>query len=157
MAPSNPSNVTIHCLFAVGSFTGTGAKFQVQVYHNEIANAHLAFAANSSGQLGYMSGSSFVAVPELGTIQFSTDANGDGDYVDAGDALRWYQLRITVNYTTSTPTYSIARGVVNTPSDYTYSKSGLTSWVNGAPPINSKAGLLNFTNTTANVVIDEVW
>ena len=157
LEPATPSQVTIHCLFAIGSFTGTGVKFQVQVYHNEIANAYLAFAVNNTGQCGYMSGSTFVAVPELGTIQFSTDANGDGDYADAGDTLNWYQLRITVDYTTATPSYSIARGVANTASDYTYSKSGLTAWVNGNPPTNSKAGLLNFANASANVVVDEVW
>ena len=157
LEPATPSQVTIHCLFAVGSFTGTGVKFQAQVYHNEIANACLAFAVNDAGQCGYMNGSTFVAVPELGSILFSTDANGDGDYADAGDTLRWYQLRITADYTTATPTYSLARGVVNTASDYTYAKSGLTGWVNGAPPVNSKAGLLNFANTSANVVVDEVW
>lgn len=157
MAPANPSNVTIHALFAVGSFTGTGVRFQTQIYHNEIANAYLAFAVNSTGQLGYMNGGTFVAVPELGSIQFSIDGNGDGDYVDAGDTLRWYQLRIIVNYTTATPSYSIARGAVNTPSDYSFSKSGLTGWVNGTPSQNSKAGLLNFANTSANVIVDEVW
>jgi hypothetical protein len=157
MKPANPSQVTIHCLFAIGSFTGTGVKFQVQVYHNEISNSYLAFAVNDAGQCGYMNGSTFVAVPALGTILFSTDANADGDYADAGDTLRWYQLRITVDYTTATPTFSLARGVANTASDYTYSASGLTGWVNGAPPTGSKAGLLNFANTTANVVVDECW
>jgi hypothetical protein len=157
MAPANPSVVTIHCLFAVGSFTGTGVKFQAQIYHNEITNSYLAFAVNDAGQCGYMNGSTFVAVPALGSIQFSADANGDGDYSDAGDTLRWYQLRITVDYSTATPSYSIARGVVNTASDYTFSASGLTGWVNGAPPTGSKAGLLNFANTSANVVVDECW
>jgi hypothetical protein len=157
MSPANPSQVTIHCLFAVGSFTGTGVKFQMQIYHNEISNSYLAFAVNDAGQLGYMNGSTFLAVPALGTIAFSNDANGDGDYVDAGDALNWYQLRITVDYTTATPSFSIARGVANTPSDYTFSAAGLTGWVNGAPPTGSKAGLVNFANTTANVLVDEVW
>ena len=157
MEPANPSLVTIHCLFAISSFTGTGVKFQVQVYHNEIANSYLAFAVNDAGQCGYMNGSTFVPVAALGTIQFSVDANGDGDYADAGDTLIWYQLRITVDYTTATPTFSVARGVANTASDYTYSASGLTGWVNGAPPTGSKAGLLNFANTSANVVVDECW
>jgi hypothetical protein len=104
-----------------------------------------------------MNGNTFVAVPELGTIAFSNDANGDGDYSGAGDTLNWYQLRITVDYTAATPTFSIARGVANTPSDYTYSASGLTGWVNGAPPSGSKAGLVNFANTSADVIVDEVW
>ncbi len=157
MSPPDPSQVTIRCHFAVGSFTGTGVKFQVQVYHNEITNSYLAFAVSHTGQLGYMNGTTFVAVPELGSIQFSVDANGDGDYADAGDTLRWYQLRITVDYTSATPSYSIARGVVNTTSSYSFSKSGLTGWVNGAPPTGSKAGLLNFANTGANVIVDNIW
>ena len=157
MEPSNPSQVTIHCLFAVGTHSGTGVKFQAQVYHNEITNSYLAFAVNDSGQCGYMNGSTFVPVATLGTIQFSTDANGDGDYVDAGDTLTWYQLRIVVDYTTTTPTFSLARGVANTPSDYTYAASGLTGWVNNAPPTGSTSGLLNFTNTSADVIVDECW
>ncbi|MBI5382283.1 MAG: hypothetical protein HZA31_10320 [Opitutae bacterium] len=152
------STATLHCLFAVGSTPlPAGVVFQMQMYHNEQNNSHLAFAVNNTGQLGYMNGTTFVAVPELGSIAFSVDANGDGDYADAGDTMRWYQLRITADYSGATPQFSIARGVANTQSDYTYSKSGITAWVNGAPATGSKIGLLVFKNTGANAVVDEVW
>lgn len=151
------STVTLHCLFAVGSFTGTGVKFQMQLYHNEVTNACLAFAVDDLGRCGYMNGSTFVPVTALGTIQFSVDANGNGSYSDAGDTLRWYQLRITVDYSGGTPHFDIARGVANTASDYTYNATGLTAWVNGSPSTGSTVGLLNFKNTSADVIVDECW
>lgn len=149
---------TLHCLFAVGAHSGSGILFQMQLYHNEVTNSYLAFAVNSSGALGYVNSSgSFVAVPALGTIAFSVDANGNGSYSDPGDTLNWYQLRITADYSGATPTFTISRGVANTASDYTYSSGPISAWVGNAPTTGSTIGLLNFTNANADVIVDECW
>ena len=151
------SDTTVCCLFGVGARTGTGVKFQMQLHHNEISNSYCAFAVNSSGQLGYMNGSTFVAVPALGTIEFCVDGNGDGDYTDAGDTLRWYQLRIKTYYSDGTPTFDIDRGVANTQSSYNYQANGLTTWCGTAAVTNDVVGLVKFTNVTADVILDNPW
>ncbi|MBI5380478.1 MAG: right-handed parallel beta-helix repeat-containing protein [Opitutae bacterium] len=148
---------TIHWLMAVGNRSGTGVKAKALVYHNENTGARLEVAINDLGQVGYMNGATFVPVAALGTIAFSNDANADGDYIDAGDTLNWYQFRVVIDYSTGTPHFDIARGNANTQSSYVYSASGITSWVGAVPVVGSKIGLLSFANFTADLLVDEVW
>jgi hypothetical protein len=142
-------------LFAVGAHSGTGAKFRVDIFHNTNADARVSVGVDGSGQFGIYNGSAFTVLPELGTLQFSVDANADGDYSDAGDTLRWYKLRIVGNYSAATPYVDLYTSDANS-TTLTHSSLGKTSWVNGAPATGQKAGGVSYRNDAAAVIIDEL-
>lgn len=142
-------------LFAIGTRSGTGTKFRVDVFHNTNADARVSVAVNDQGQFGLMNGSTFVALPALGTLQFSVDANGDGDYSDAGDTLRWYKLRIVGDYSGTTPNVDVYTSDANS-TTLNHSVLNQTYWVNGAPVTGQKASCVSYRNDSAATIIDEL-
>lgn len=157
---SPTSVLTPHFLVGIGSdHTGTGMKFKAKIYHHEIANGAVVVAVDHLGQVGYENSSgTFVPVASLGTLQFAVDGNGDGTYVGgAGDAMRWYQFRVNIDYSGATPTFTIYRGDVNAAPSYTHNSGPISTWT-GAPAVaGSRPGSLVFENHGANVIIDQVW
>lgn len=153
------STVTLHWLMAVGARTGTGPKAKVEIYHNEVTNSRLVVAVDDQGRVGYMNSSNtFVALSGAGAIATSVDANGNGSYSDAGDTMRWYQFRVDIDYSGATPHFDLYwANAANTAGNYANSALNLTAWVGGNATTGSKAGLLNFTNVSADVIIDEIW
>ncbi len=149
------TSYTHDLLFAVGPHSGTGAKFRVDIFHNTVTDSRVSVGVSDSGQFGIFNGSSFVALPELGTLQFSLDANSDGDYSDAGDTLRWYKLRIVGNYSGATPYVDIHTSNVNS-TTLSNSSLGKSIWVNGGPATGQKAGCVNYRNDAAAVILDEL-
>ncbi|MEN6387029.1 MAG: right-handed parallel beta-helix repeat-containing protein, partial [Phycisphaerales bacterium] len=143
--------------FALGAFTGTGEKFLIDIVHNEIGDKKVSIGIKDNGQIGIYGGSTFYTLSNLGTVNFSVDGNGDGDYSDAADTLRWYHLRITGDYS-STPYVNIQISDMNT---YTLNanklETNLTRWVNGTPAAGaSTPGSIVFTSTYCDVVLDEI-
>jgi hypothetical protein len=144
------------CLFAVGSFTGTGIKFRVDVGHNEFLDSRVSVGINNLGQVGIYNGPNFVVLPELGTIAFSVDADNNGNYSNTGDTLNWYHLRIAGNYARSTATAAVSLSNANSMELCRFS-SNLAYWVNGAPSGGlSKPGLLNFYTANCAAIVDEI-
>jgi hypothetical protein len=99
---------TMDCWFAIGSgFTGSGTKFQVDLFHNDIAGSKVSVGVDNLGRFGIYNGGAFTLLPELGTVAFSADNNGNGNYTDPGDSLNVYRLRIVGNYAAASPYVSI--------------------------------------------------
>jgi hypothetical protein len=155
---SNPSpNWTLDLLFAIGTnFTGTGVKFAVDVYHNEITGSKVAVGVNNLGQYGIYNGGTFTPVPGLGIVSFSTDVNGNGNYTDPGDTLNVYHLRIVGNYSAATPYVDIYTSDANS-LVLDHRSSGHTSWV-GSAPVSGQSfpGTLALYNYTAPVMVDQI-
>jgi hypothetical protein len=151
---SDPTGINF--TIALGSSPNpSGVQFRAMVYHDETAGSRLEVAVDSQGRIGYMNGSTFVALTGA-VIAKSVDANANGTYSDAGDTLNVYRIKITINYAQASPSYSIQYSPGITGS-YTTAGSGLTTWIGGNPVNGSKPQLLTFANTGANVVIDNVW
>ena len=144
------------CLFAIGDFTGTGTKFRIDIGHNELKDERVSFWVNHLGQVGLYNGTGTVILTELGTVNFSSDNNSDGDYSDPGDTLYWYNVRISGDY------YSGAGGKVriglSNSNTRTLSRfSGPHSyWVWGAPRVGDRPGIIKFYTRYCAAIIDEV-
>ncbi|HBG26073.1 MAG TPA: hypothetical protein DDX75_03155, partial [Phycisphaerales bacterium] len=145
----------MECLFAVGQFTGTGIIFRVDIGHNEITDSTVSIGVNNFGQIGIYNGSSFIIIPELGTIEFSSDTNNDGDYSNTGDTLRVYRLRIAGDYSTSSPNVKMSMSNENM---MTFSRFSISQsyWVNGTPASGAKPSLVNFCSANCAAIVDEV-
>ena len=144
--------------FALGAFTGSGEKFRLDLVHQDLADGKVSLGINSSGQIGLYNGTTFNVLTALGTIGFSVDGNGDGDYADAGDTLRWYHVRITGDYAGATPSVSVQLSDQNT---YALNAAklvtGRTDFVNGAPVAgSSRPTTIVFQSTACDVVLDEI-
>ena len=148
---------TMDCEFAIGSgFTGSGTKFQVDLFHNDVAGKKVSVGVNSSGQFGIYNGGAFTVLPELGTVAFSVDSNGNGNYTDPGDSLYVYRLRVVGNYAAAVPYVNIYTSAANSPS-LNHQSLGLTDWVNGAPVSGqSSPETIAFYNYTAPAIVDQV-
>ena len=148
---------TMDFLFTVGSgFTGTGVKFKVDIFHNDIVGSKVSIGVNDLGQFGiYNNAGTFTVLPELGTVAFSVD-NNNGYYSDPGDVLNVYRVRIVGNYAASTPCVNIYTSDANNPA-LTHQSLNLADWVSGAPISGlSQPETVAFYNYTAPVVVDQI-
>src|SRR5262249_12510745 len=65
---------TMDCMFAIGSaFTGTGAKFKVDLFHNDITGSKISLGVDNLGRFGIYNGGTFNILAGLGTVAFSVD------------------------------------------------------------------------------------
>ncbi len=156
LTPPGPS-WSMDFLLAIGSgFTGTGTKFRMDLIHNDISGAKLSIGVNNLGQFGIYNGGTFTVLPELGTIAFSTDANGNGNYTDSGDTLNVYHVHILGNYSATTPYVDITTSDANSML-LDHQSMGHTSWVNSAPvSAQSSPETLALYNFTAPVMVDQI-
>lgn len=148
---------SMDCLFAIGSgSSGTGTKFKVDIIHNDIAGSKASVGVDSMGYFGIYNGGAFTMLPELGTIDFSVDTNGNGNYTNPGDSLYIYHLRIIGNYDAAAPYVNVYTSDANSLA-LTHHSLDLTDWVNGAPVSGQSApGTIAFYNYTAPVLLDQV-
>jgi len=156
LTPPGPA-WTMDCLFAIGSaYTGTGTKFKVDLFHNDITGSKVSVGVNSSGQFGIYNGSTFTVLPELGTVAFSVDNNGNGNYTDPGDTLNVYRLRLVGNYAAATPSVNIYTSDANRLS-LNHQSLNRAYWVSGAPVSGQSAPeTIALYNYTAPVLVDQV-
>ncbi len=148
---------TMDCLFAIGSaFTGTGVKFQVDLFHNDITGSKVSLGVDNLGRFGIYNGSTFVLLPGLGTVAFSVDNTGNGTYTDPGDVLNVYHLRIVGNYGASTPYVNIYTSDANSLS-LDHQALGQTYWV-GSSPVSGRSApeTAVFYNYTAPVLLGQI-
>jgi hypothetical protein len=152
------SKWTMDCLFAMGSgFSGTGPKFKVDIFHDDISGGKVSVGVDDQGQIGiYNSAGTFVPLAELGRVSFSQDNNNNGYYNDPGDLLNVYRLRIVGNYAASTPYVNLYTSDANSPA-LTHQSLGLTTWVNETPVSGLSAPeTIEFYNFTNTVIVDQV-
>jgi hypothetical protein len=155
---SNPGPAwTFDCLFAIGSgFSGTGTKFQLDLFHNDNTGSKVSLGVDNLGRFGIYDGGTFLLLPQLGTVAFSVDANGDGNYTEPGDTLNVYRLRIVGNYAASTPYVNIYTSYANS-MNLDHQAPGQTYWVNGSPVGGQSVPCTAaFYNYTAPVLLDQV-
>lgn len=155
---SNPTPVwTLDCQFALGTnFTGTGTKLKVDLFHDDLAGSKVSVGVDNLGRFGIYNSGTFTVLPELGTVAFSVDNNGNGLYSDPGDILNVYRLRIVGNYSAATPYVNIYTSDANS---LTLDHQSLSNayWVSGAPVSGQSApGTIAFYNYTAPVVLDQI-
>jgi len=156
MTPPGPT-WTLDCLFAIGSgFTGNGTKFKVDLFHDDISGSKVSVGVDNLGRFGIYNGSTFTVLSELGTVAFSVDNNGNGNYTDPSDILNVYRLRIIGNYAAGTPYVNLYTSDANSPM-LTHQSLGKTFWVSGAPTsVQSAPETIAFYNYTAPVILDQV-
>jgi hypothetical protein len=156
LTPPGP-NWTMDFLFAMGSsFTGTGTKFKVDLFHNDISGAKVSVGVDNLGRFGIYNGGTFTVLPELGTVTFSTDANGNGNYTDSGDTLNVYHMRIVGNYSAATPYVDLYTSDANSLL-LTHQSLGHTTWVSGAPVSGqSSPETVALYNFTAPAMVDQI-
>ena len=155
---SNPTPTwTMDCLFAIGSgFTGTGTKFKVDIFHNDLVGSKVSVGVDNLGRFGIYNGGTFTVLPELGTLSFSTDSNGNGLFNDPGDTLNIYRLRIVGNYAAASPYLNLYTSDANSMT-LSHQSLGKTYWVSGAPTGGLSApGAIAFYNYTAPVILDQI-
>jgi hypothetical protein len=148
---------TMDCRFAIGSaFTGTGVKFQVDLFHNDITGSKVSLGVDNLGRFGIYNGGTFMLLPGLGTVAFSVDKMGDGTYTDPGDVLNVYRLRIVGNYTASTPCVNIYTSDANS-QNLNHQALGQTYWV-GSSPVSGQSApeTAMFYNYTAPVLLGQI-
>lgn len=148
---------TMDCWFALGSgFTGSGTKFKVDLFHNDIAGSKVSVGVDNLGRFGIYNGGAFTILPELGTVAFSVDSNGNGNYTDPGDTLKVYRLRIVGNYAAASPYVNLYTSDANSPA-LNHQSLRRAYWVNGSPVSGLSApGTIAFYNYTAPVVLDQI-
>jgi Concanavalin A-like lectin/glucanases superfamily len=148
---------TLDCLFTIGSvLTGSGTKFKVDVFHDDIAGSKVSVGVDNLGRFGIYNGGTFTVLPELGLVGFSVDNNGNGYYSDPGDILNVYRLRIVGNYAAATPYVNIYASDANS---MTLNRQSLRRalWASGAPFSGRSAPCtVAFYNYTAPVVVDQI-
>jgi hypothetical protein len=135
---------TLDFLFAMDSgFTGTGTKFKVDIFHDDILGSKVSVGVNDQGQFGiYNNGGAFTALPELGTVLFSVN--------------NVYRLRMVGNYAASTPYVNIYTSGANNLA-LTHQSLGRTDWVNGTPASGqSGPETIAFYNYTNTVIVDQI-
>lgn len=135
---------TMDFLFAMDAgFTGTGIKFKVDLFHDDISGSKVSVGVNDQGLFGiYNNGGAFTALPELGTVSFSTN--------------NVYRIRIVGDYAASTPYVNIYTSGVNNPA-LTHQSLNRTFWVNGTPVTGlSSPETIAFYNYTNTVIVDQV-
>jgi hypothetical protein len=98
---------------------------------------------NDQGQFGiYNNANAFMALPELGTVSFSTN--------------NVYRMRIVGNYAASTPYVNLYTSGANNPV-LTHQSLNRTSWVNGTPVSGlSSPETIAFYNYTNTVIVDQI-
>jgi hypothetical protein len=148
---------TMDFLFAIGSaYTGTGTKFKMDLFHNDTAGSKISLGVNNSGQFGVYNGGTFTALAELGTVAFSVDNNGNGNYTDAGDTLNVYRVRVVGNYAAATPYVNIYTSDANS-TTLNHQSLKRVYWVSGAPVSGQSAPeTIALYNYTAPVLVDQV-
>ncbi|HEY4415062.1 MAG TPA: hypothetical protein VGO57_05155 [Verrucomicrobiae bacterium] len=148
---------TMDCLFAIGSgFTGSGVKFKIDLFHNDITGGKISVGVDNLGRFGIYNGGSFTVLPQLGMVTFSVDNNGNSYYNDPGDTLNVYRLRLVGDYSSDTPQLNIYASDANS-MELNHQVLGLTDWVNDAPVSGqSTPSTVAFYNYTAPVVLDQV-
>jgi hypothetical protein len=148
---------TMDFLLAIGSgFTGTGTKFKVDIFHNDLAGSKVSVGVDNLGRFGIYNGSAFTVLPSLGSVAFSVDNNGNGYYNDPGDVLNVYRLRIVGNYAAAAPYVSIYTSSANSMA-LNHQSLGNQLWVSGAPASGqSTPGTIAFYSYTAPVVLDQI-
>ena len=145
-------------MFAIGfAFTGTGVKFQVDLFHNHVTDSKVSLGVDNLGRFGIYNGSTFQLLPELGTVAFSVDSTGDGTYTDPGNVLNVYRLRIVGNYAASTPNVSIYTSDANS-LNLDHQAVAQTCWVGGRPRqrCNPLPETAVFYNYTAPVLLGQI-
>jgi hypothetical protein len=148
---------TMDCLFAIGSaFTGTGTKFKVDIFHNDITGSKVSLGVDNLGRFGIYNGGTFTLLPGLGTVSFSVDNTGSGTYTDPADVLNVYRLRIVGNYAASTPYVNIYTSDANS-LNLDHQALGQKVWV-GSSPVSGRSApeTVTFYNYTAPVLFGQI-
>lgn len=148
---------TMDCMFAIGSaFTGTGTKFKVDLFHNDITGSKVSVGVDNLGRFGIYQSGTFTVLSGLGTVSFSVDNVGDGTYTDPGDVLNVYRLRIVGNYFASTPYVNIYTSDANSLS-LTHEALNQVHWVGSSPTSGQSAPeTAMFYGYTAPVLLGQI-
>jgi hypothetical protein len=150
---------TMDFLFAMGngSSNGAGTKFKVDIFHDDNSGSKVSIGVDNQGRFGiYNNAGAFTILPELGTVSFSVDVNGNNNYTDPGDTLNIYHLRIVGNYAASTPNVNIYTSDANNPA-LTHQSPGRTYWVSGTPVSGLSAPeTVAFYNYTNAIIVDQI-
>jgi hypothetical protein len=148
---------TMDCMFAIGSaFTGTGTKFKVDLFHNDITGSKVSVGVDNLGRFGIYQGGTFTVLSGLGTVAFSVDNTGDGTYTHPADVLNVYRLRIVGNYAASSPSVNIYASDANS-LNLTHQALNQVHWVGSSPASGQSAPeTAMFYGYTAPVLLGQI-
>jgi hypothetical protein len=155
--PDMGVNWTLDFVFLAGSdHVGTGVKFRVDVLNNEYTGDGFSLGVDDMGRMGIYNGGTFVVLPDLGNITFSTDNNGNGYYNDAGDVMNWYHVQLVGAYNGS-PHVDVYRSAANSMTLSYHGTTDYTNWVGNAPiSAVTIPSSVTFKNYSCKAVVDGV-
>ncbi len=152
LAPGSTKSAALGAVHRIGqNLTGVSPNWQLEfsfaiknttnrafsLFVNNTGNAANGSAATinlryQSGQFNTFAAGSFGSDLGLGTVDFSNDANSDGDFDDVGDVKNVYRMRITGTGWGGTPgTYDIQLSNANA-TTFTRSVTGLSRYQNSS-------------------------
>jgi hypothetical protein len=139
-AAAPASEWTFDLFFATDNGNGTGDDRGLNLVLDQGSaqgSGQINLRVNGAGSVQiYQDGPGWQTLGGLGTVAFSEDANGDKDFVDVGDTLNVYHLRLLGHdYGTSTPTYDVLLSDADQPG-LSHLMSGLSFFQFGRPTDN---------------------
>jgi hypothetical protein len=148
-------------LFAMEDPGDSAARGLNLIINNDPNNGNLNLRVNGDGSVQTVTSApatTWFDIPNLASaVQFSLDANSDGDFSDAGDTLNMHRLVLRGDYTTDSPEYTVSLSAAN---QTELSKSGTANlWFNGSPAAGGSISTVSISaqNSGGAYVVDQVF
>jgi hypothetical protein len=148
-------------LFAMEDPGDSAARGLNLILNNEPNNGNLNLRVNGDGSVQTVTSTpstTWVDVPNLSSaVQFSVDANNDGDFSDVGDVLNVYRMVLRGNYTTESPEYTVLLSQAN---QTELALSGTTNlWFGGRPAAGSSISSVSISAQMSggDYLVDQVF
>lgn len=130
------------------------------ILQNSIGGGNLNLRVNGDGSVQTVTSdptTSWIDVPNLsGLVEFSVDANGDGDFSDASDTLNVHRLLLRGDFTGDEPEYTVFLSEANSPE---LAFSGTSDyWFGNSPSEGGSISSVAFSaqNSAGSFVVDQV-
>ena len=148
-------------LFATEDPGGNADRGLNIILGNNVGSGNLNLRVNGDGSVQTVTSTpttTFIDVPNLSNaVQFSVDANGDGDFSDVGDTLNVYHMVLRGDYSTATPSYTVLLSQAN---QTALTLNGTTNlWFTASPTAGSSISSVSISaqNSNGAYVVDQLF
>ncbi|MEX2169885.1 MAG: exo-alpha-sialidase [Pirellulales bacterium] len=130
------------------------------IMQNSVGGGNLNLRVNGEGSVQTVASSPTTAwfdIPNLtNLVEFSTDANGDGDFSDAQDTPNVHRLMLRGDFTTGSPEYTVFLSEAN--STELVANGTASRWFGGSPGEDGSVSSIAFSaqNSGGSFVVDQV-
>ncbi len=124
------------------------------ILQNSVGNGNLNLRVNGDGTMQTVTSgpTTWVDIPNLANlVEFSVDANGDGDFSDPLDTLNVHRLVLRGDYSSDSPEYTVFLSEANS-TELLFSGTA-SNWFGGSPGEGSSISSVAFTRRTAGAAL----